>query len=273
MHLLLDYVSIRLISNVFLQFSLWANKCDLSVSGGEIKDGQHTGMAEQLKHLKDKILVDNTSEVWKLLRTIDRNTDHEVHIDFVLDNAGFEVFADLCLAEFLLSLNLAKTVYFHVKNIPWFVSDASERDINWLTEQMKQSENSYISKLGMRWQSRFKDRSFQFKKHSYWTSGHDYSEMKAAAPDLYEELSKAKLVFFKGDLNYRKLVGDRKWPHTTLFAKALWGFCPSPLCSLRTLKADVVVGLCDGQDSEAQSKDKQWMVNGTYAVIQYQHNL
>ena len=273
MHLLLDYVSIRLISNVFLQFSLWANKCDLSVSGGEIKDGQHTGMAEQLKHLKDKILVDNTSEVWKLLRTIDRNTDHEVHIDFVLDNAGFEVFADLCLAEFLLSLNLAKTVYFHVKNIPWFVSDASERDINWLMEQMKQSENSYISKLGMRWQSRFKDRSFQFKKHSYWTSGHDYNEMKATAPDLYEELSKAKLVFFKGDLNYRKLVGDRKWPHTTLFAEALWGFCPSPLCSLRTLKADVVVGLCDGQDSEAQSKDEKWMVNGTYAVIQYQHNL
>jgi hypothetical protein len=252
---------------------LWANKCDLSVSGGEIKDGQHTGMAEQLEHLKAWILVDNASEVWELLRAIDRNTDHEIHIDFVLDNAGFEVFADLCLAEFLLSLNLAKTIYFHVKNIPWFVSDASEKDINWLIEQMKQSENNYISQLGMRWQARFKDGSFQFKKHTFWTLAHDYSEMNATAPDLYAELSKAKLVFFKGDLNYRKLVGDRKWPHTTPFAEALWGFCPAPLCSLRTLKADVVVGLHPGQDSQAESKDEKWMVNGTYAVIQYQHNL
>lgn len=252
---------------------MWANKCDLSVSGGVIQDGQHTGMAEQLKHLKAWILVDNTSEVWQLLRAIDRSTEHKIHIDFVLDNAGFEVFADLCLAEFLLSLNLAKTIYFHVKNIPWFVSDASEKDINWLIEQMVQSDDNYVSQLGMKWQSRFKDGSFQFKRHMYWTLAHDYSEMKANAPDLYEELSKAKLVFFKGDLNYRKLVGDRKWPHTTSFSEALWGFCPAPLCSLRTLKADVVVGLYPGQDSEAELKDEKWMVNGTYAVIQYQHDL
>ena len=230
-------------------------------------------MAEQLQHLKAWILVDNTSEVWELLKVINRNADHEIHIDFVLDNAGFEVFADLCLAEFLLSLNLAKTVYFHVKNIPWFVSDASETDIDWLIEEMKQSENNFISQLGTRWQARFKDGSFQFKKHVFWTLAHDYSEMKATAPDLYAELSKAKLVFFKGDLNYRKLVGDRKWPHTTHFAEALCGFCPAPLCSLRTLKADVVVGLGPGQDSQAESKDEKWMVNGTYAVIQYQHNL
>ncbi|XP_028398767.1 protein-glutamate O-methyltransferase-like [Dendronephthya gigantea] len=265
--------AVRLEFETLLQFSLWANKCDLSVSGGVIKDGQHTGMAEQLEHLKAWILVDNTSEVWKLLRSIDRSTDHMIHIDFVLDNAGFEVFADLCLAEFFLSLNLAKTIYFHVKNIPWFVSDASERDINWLIAQMMQSENRFILQLGTRWQARFDDGSFQFKKHMYWTLAHDYSEMALAASDLYAELGKAKLVFFKGDLNYRKLVGDRKWPHTTPFTEALWGFCPAALCSLRTLKADVVVGLQPGQDTQAESKDPQWMVNGTYAVIQYQLNI
>lgn len=236
-------------------------------------DGQHTGTAGQLEHLKAWILVDNTSEVWELLRSIDRSSDHEEHIDFVLDNAGFEVFTDLCLAEFLLSLNLAKTVHFHVKSIPWFVSDASEKDIEWQISQMQESNNNYVSKLGTKWQSRFKNGSFMFKKHKYWTLAHDYSEMKTTSPDLYAALGTAKLIFFKGDLNYRKLVGDRKWPHTTPFSEALWGFCPAPLCSLRTLKADVVVGLKPGQDSEAQSKDEKWMVNGTYAVIQYQHNL
>lgn len=252
---------------------MWANKCDLSVSGGVVMESQHTGMAEQLKILKTWILVDNSSEVWELLGTIDRSINHEIHVDFVLDNAGFEVFADLCLAEFLLSLNIAKTIFFHVKNIPWFVSDASTKDIEWLVAQMEQSENDYVSQLGKKWKSRFEEGSFQMKKHKYWTLAHDYSEMNTNAPELYAELSKAKLVFFKGDLNYRKLVGDRKWPHTTPFAKALWGFCPAPLCSLRTLKADVVVGLKPGQDREAEAKDKQWMVNGTHAVIQYQHSL
>lgn len=265
--------AVRLEFETLLQFCLWGNKCDLSVSGGAILDGQHTGTAGQLEHLKAWILVDNTSEVWELLRSIDRSSDHEEHIDFVLDNAGFEVFTDLCLAEFLLSLNLAKTVHFHVKSIPWFVSDASEKDIEWQINQMQESNNNYVSKLGTKWQSRFKNGSFMFKKHKYWTLAQDYSEMKTTSPDLYAALGTAKLIFFKGDLNYRKLVGDRKWPHTTPFSEALWGFCPAPLCSLRTLKADVVVGLKPGQDSEAQSKDEKWMVNGTYAVIQYQHNL
>ena len=256
-----------------MQFCLWGNKCDLSVSGGAILDGQHTGTASQLDHLKPWILVDHIPEVWELLQSIDRGSDHEVHIDFVLDNAGFEVFTDLCLAEFLLSFNLAKTIHFHVKNIPWFVSDASAKDILWQLGQMQKSDDDHVSKLGTRWQTRFKEGSFKFKEHMYWTLAHDYSEMKMTSPDLYADLSKAKLIFFKGDLNYRKLVGDRKWPHTTPFSEALWGFCPAPLCSLRTLKADVVVGLKPGQDSGAELKDEKWMVNGTYAVIQYQHNL
>lgn len=245
----------------------------MSVSGGAILHGQHTSTASQLDHLKAWILVDHTSEVWELLRSIDRGSDHEMHIDFVLDNAGFEVFTDLCLAEFLLSLNLAKTIHLHVKNIPWFVSDASVDDILWQIDQMKKSDNDCVSRLGTKWQTRFKEGSFKFKEHLYWTLPHDYSEMKTTSPDLYANLSKAKLIFFKGDLNYRKLVGDRKWPHTTQFSEALWGFCPAPLCSLRTLKADVVVGLKPGQDNAVMSKDEMWMVNGTYAVIQYQHNL
>lgn len=39
-------------------------------------------------------------------------------------------------------------------------------------------------------------------------------------------------------------VGDCRWPPTTPFATALSGFCPSPLVTLRTLKADVIAGVC-----------------------------
>ena len=59
--------------------------------------------------------------------------------------------------------------------------------------------------------------------------------MATAAPELYEELSDSKLVIFKGDLNYRKLVGDLDWPVQTSLSKALRGFRPAPLVALRTL--------------------------------------
>ena len=45
--------------------------------------------------------------------------------------------------------------------------------------------------------------------------------MQDVAPDLYAELSQLKLIIFKGDLNYRKLVGDRDWPLSTTFTQAV----------------------------------------------------
>ena len=86
---------------------------------------------------------------------------------------------------------------------------------------------------------------------------------------LYDELRNSRLIIFKGDLNYRKLTGDRNWPTTTTFSEALNGFCPSPLCTLRTLKADLVVGLSNGKAEELNNKEQNWMTSGSYAVIQF----
>jgi hypothetical protein len=44
---------------------------------------------------------------------------------------------------------------------------------------------------------------------AYWTLPYDYAAMAARDPRLYADLGGAALVVFKGDLNYRKLVGDR----------------------------------------------------------------
>ena len=98
---------------------------------------------------------------------------------------------------------------------------------------------------------------------------YDYSEMKTAAPDLYKELGKAELVILKGDLNYRKLVGDLNWPTTTLFEKSLRGFHPAPLCSLRMLKADVVTGLEPEQAETVGQTEVTWMISGNWAVMSF----
>lgn len=251
-----------------LQFCLWGNRCDLSISSGEILTDQGAGHTSHLQHMKEKIIVNNSQDVWDVIYN-----DKNIRIDFVLDNSGFELFTDLCFAEFLLHANFAEEIHLHTKEIPWFVSDASKKDVLWMVEQMRASSNKCLSLLGDHWFQRFQDGSFILQSHQFWTLAQDFSEMKNIAPDLYEELSGAKIVFFKGDLNYRKLVGDRKWPHTTPFKDALWGFLPTPLCSLRTLKADVQVGLSPGQDDHLEAISKDWMTSGSYAVIQFAQHL
>jgi hypothetical protein len=87
-------------------------------------------------------------------------------------------------------------------------------------------------------------------------------------PELREELqSSSALVFTKGDANYRRLLGDRDWALSAPFQKVC-GYFPTALCALRTLKAEIGVGMEEGQTSHAASEDAKWMINGKFGVIQ-----
>eukprot|EP00798_Chlamydomonas_sp_ICE-L_P011371 gene11371-12068_t len=92
--------------------------------------------------------------------------------------------------------------------------------------------------------------------------------MATASPDLYADLSESSLLIFKGDLNYRKLSFDCRWPWTTPFKEALMGFAPAPFVTLRTLKADVMAGLKEGQGEALDKVDADWQVNGKFGIIQ-----
>lgn len=93
--------------------------------------------------------------------------------------------------------------------------------------------------------------------------------MKEKASDLYSKLSESVLIVFKGDLNYRKLMGDINWEYTTSLEKVLLvsGFRPTNVVTLRTIKADVCVGLTKEKVEELSEKEKDWMVTGKYGVI------
>jgi hypothetical protein len=96
--------------------------------------------------------------------------------------------------------------------------------------------------------------------------------MNQVSPDLYHQLSGMDLVLFKGDLNYRKLVGDLKWDVSVSLETALRGFIPTNIIILRTLKADVVVGIEDEnvlRKIERKELVDNWMISGDYAVIQF----
>ena len=66
-----------------------------------------------------------------------------------------------------------------------------------------------------------------------------FSRMGDTDPELYRTLAQSSFVLFKGDLNYRKLIGDLAWPPTSSFERALQGFNPAPLATLRTLVSTI----------------------------------
>ncbi|XP_071776682.1 damage-control phosphatase ARMT1 [Centroberyx gerrardi] len=255
-----------------LQVSLWGNKCDLSISAGQ-ENSQKTSPIDSLASLRPLILVDDSNMVWSTLISAQRpgqsGKTTPGRVDIVLDNAGFELVSDLVLADFLVSSGLAREVHFHGKSIPWFVSDVTASDFQWTIRQTMAANHKWMSKSGVQWQSYVKEGVWSYHDHPFWTLPHEFSDMAADAPDLYATLQGADLVLFKGDLNYRKLTGDRDWEHTVGFDTALRGFGPSPLCSLRTLKANVQVGLQPGQGEKLSAQDPDWMTSGKYAVIQF----
>lgn len=84
--------------------------------------------------------------------------------------------------------------------------------------------------------------------------------------DLRADFESAAVTIFKGDLNYRRLVGDRHWPATRPFADAVSHF-PGPVAALRVLKSEVAVGLDVDVVSSLDASDEPWRTTGAHALI------
>jgi len=77
--------------------------------------------------------------------------------DIILDNAGYELFTDLCLADYLMTYKFVNTVRFAGKAIPWFVSDVTRQDFTATINCIAHSPRSEtLKELGKRWEGYFK---------------------------------------------------------------------------------------------------------------------
>lgn len=187
----------------------------------------------------------------------------------VLDNSGFELVTDLILLDHLTSEKFASEVRLYVKMMPWFVSDALTHDVFYVINQLEASKSSHTAALGKRCRACLDSKKWTVHERNFWTLPFDYASLDAVDHQLYDELSEADLVIFKGDLNYRKLVGDRDWDVSTDFTESLMGFRPAPLVTLRTIKAETVTGLTEKAAKKASDTASDWMVTGDFAVVQY----
>jgi hypothetical protein len=146
---------------------------------------------------------------------------------------------------------------------PTFVSDATEVDLRAFLDQRRFAPRSSAARaLLERLRAAVSAGALRVTSHWFWNGP---ESLAALPPELASELSGARLVISKGDANYRRAVGDARWPETTTFSRVTASF-PAPLLALRTLKSDPIVGLAPGAAAELDRVDPAWRVNGRRGV-------
>lgn len=238
--------------------SLWGNQADLSLwpAGEAAPHATGPGRAH------DPLLIDDSTKASLHLSPFDKSP---VRVDFLMDNAGFELVTDLCLIDYLVSSGRADVVHLHLKPHPTFVSDATIKDLHETIAMLSDSNDDAVGALGRRLSAHLEDNRMRLQDHYFWTSPLPGWEMPHA---LREELSNAHLIVSKGDANYRRLLGDRHWPHTTPFEDVAC-YVPAPLVALRTLKSEVAVGLSSEQVEKLNRQEESWLTSGRWGVIQF----
>lgn len=246
---------------------MWGNRCDLSISNGrEIK--QTDNPFESLASYESCILANDSTAIWNCLKS----GGPQCTVDFILDNAGYEVFTDFVLADFILRYNFANKIRFHCKAIPWFISDVVySRDLHWTIKQLVNNELATVKAIGNRLTEYVNGGRLEFQPiQFFWTSPYEFQAMQTIAPDLYLDLSTVHLLIFKGDLNYRKLLADMNWPSNSRFIDVLGCFRPTNLCTLRTVKADLICELpLERADELSKIDGSMWMETGKYGVLHF----
>lgn len=259
------------------EIALWGNATDLSLlSHLSLEEIQGLQGRESIAKSQRNIVDNDMEGVWVyLMRRSRRNS----RIDIVLDNSGFEFFTDVLFASYLLESGLASSVKFHVKDFPWFVSDVTPADVGSLFSHLESPSifpnREDLDQLLLRIHKQFDSGAISVVQHPFWTTGYSFHEMPTQAPNLFEDLKASILIIFKGDLNYRKLVKDGLWPHTTPFKDAIGPLGAKSglkVLALRTNKADVCVGIDSQSKVKALNEEAPngaWVRNGKYAVISF----
>ncbi len=235
-----------------LHGSVWGNRADLgfrlSAADGTTPDGT------------PPLVADDSAALWSLLPP----TGTAELLCLVADNAGRELIPDLLLIAHLLNRGRVRRAVLHVKPYPYFVSDATHADVLDALRRLRSAQGAARAYGDALWAA-LTDGRLEVRAHPFSCAPLPCERMPH---DFREELASATVTVLKGDLNYRRLVGDRKWPPTTSFADVTAHF-PGPVAALRTLKSEVITGLdADTEAALTAAEEQRWRTSGTHALIQ-----
>jgi hypothetical protein len=238
-------------ARALLHGSLWGNRADLgfrlSAAGAEAGEPAPA------------LVADDSEALWALLPPGGTGT-----LVLVADNAGRELVPDLLLIAHLLAEGRAARAVLHVKPYPYYVSDATTADVVDALHRLRAAPGAAAEYGRVLWTA-MADGRLEVRAHPFSCAPLPYARMP---DDLRAQFAAATLTVVKGDLNYRRLVGDRLWPPTTPFRQVTASF-PGPVAALRTLKSEVITGLsAQAEAALVAAEDQRWRTSGTHALIQ-----
>jgi hypothetical protein len=243
-----------IVLEALLHTSLWGNRADLSNATVAVQVPGALATREERRH----ILIDHTDAVAELL------AGGLPRVDFLNDNVGLDLLFDLALADFLLTQGMTQNVVFHLKDRPFFVSDAMPEDARAMEALLRTAHDPAVRELGTRLHEQLAARRLVLRDHAFLTS---YLTFRHMPSSFRAELASASLVILKGDVNYRRLLDDRHWPHTARLEEVT-SYFPRPFLVLRTLKGEIMVGLKPGRAEALAAEDPDWLINGKRGIIQ-----
>jgi Damage-control phosphatase ARMT1-like domain len=235
-----------------LWLALLANESDYS----QLAAGQGRTAA-----WSERLLIDERPALLDSLLRIRLGTG-VVHV--IADNAGPELMADLLLADTLLDLADDVAVTIHCKPWPMFVSDALISDVEESIGALRVHDLGPLRAIGQRLHRASDMARLRVEHHVAWGEPRHFDGLEDG---LSQELRRGLVVIAKGDLNYRRFVGDRDWPIGTPAATASGGV-PFPAFALRVLKSDALVGIGPAIAARAEAISSTWRTDSTHALVQ-----
>lgn len=202
------------------------------------------------------LLVDESNAAERLL------TSGMHRIDFVFDNAGIDVLADLLLIRRISKY--CSRIIAHVRPYPMFISDVTMTDLEYLIAELMTSSIPMSRQLGEDITQLLHQNRLILRTSPALGLPVCFCEDKTLTRETFEN---TELVIFKGDLNYRYFAGDRRWSHTTEKHFFFERFNRPAIC-LRTLKSEVLVGLPADVATRTLHLQPDWLTSGCYGIIQ-----
>jgi uncharacterized protein with ATP-grasp and redox domains len=233
----------------------------MALLGNEIDYSQLVVGGSRMPEWQGRLVIDDSAE---LLNVAASATSAAGTFHIIVDNAGSELLADLALADAFLSIGDETCVVLHCKPWPMFVSDALVEDAQGSIDGLMTHASTVLRGLGRRLEVAVTAARLRFERHPAWGEPRHFDALDA---ELVQALQRGAMVLSKGDLNYRRFVGDRDWPVETPARLATAGV-PFGAFALRVLKSDAVVGVPVAFAAEAALTSPTWRTDASHALVQ-----
>lgn len=223
-------------------------------------------------------VIDDTEKFW----TEYVSDLHNVYrVNVLVDNFGIEFLADIILGYYLILKKGREAdieIVYHVNQLPIFVSDVKTGDEILLFDTLRSlaTDNPQYRGIIDELCSYMKKGKLVFRPNFFWNLPHAYSV--ATREDLKKSgeittvrdiINSSDLLIVKGDLNYRRMIGDRNYnPSKSIGNKIRYIKCP--LLVIRSFKSNVtLLGKRSNEFLKNNNIEQDWQSNGKYGIIQY----